>query len=101
MTELNPIFEEESAITADDLLNIAKIPSETIACSNTFPYHVFPSPFQELITETNKALNYPIDYTGSAILTAVSTAIGKSAKIRVKNAWFEFPAIYAALVGNS
>jgi hypothetical protein len=101
MTELNPIFDDEADITVDDLQKIASIPSEILACSNPFPYQVFPSPFQELITETNKALNYPVDYTGTAILTAVSTAIGKSAKIRVKNEWFEFPAFYVALVGNS
>jgi hypothetical protein len=37
---------------------------------------------------------------GTAILTAVAAAIGKSAKVRVKKGWYEFPAIYAALIGK-
>lgn len=65
-----------------------------------FPVDVFPSPFFEVITETEKTLNFPIDYTGTALLTAIAAAIGKSAKIRVKKGWYEFPAIYAALIGK-
>lgn len=65
-----------------------------------FPVNVFPSPFLEVITETEKTLNFPTDYTGTAILTAIAAAIGKSAKIRVKKGWYEFPAIYAALIGK-
>ena len=101
MTQLNPIFADDSKISADILRTIPDILSVPVAGDNPFPVDVFPSPFRELIIETNKALNYPVDYTGTAILTAVSTAIGKSAKIRVKNGWFEFPALYAALVGHS
>jgi len=101
MTQLNPIFADDSKISADILRTIPDILSEPVAGDNPFPVDVFPSPFRELIIETNKALNYPVDYTGTAILTAVSTAIGKSAKMRVKNGWFEFPALYAALVGHS
>jgi len=68
---------------------------------NNFPFEVFPSPFNQLIIECNEALNFPTDYTGSTILSAVSTAIGKSAKLKVKNAWFEFPCIYLSIVGNA
>jgi len=67
---------------------------------NLFPIDVFPSQFKELITESQRAFNFPSGYTGLAILTAVSTAIGKSAKLKVKNAWYEFCSIYAILIGN-
>jgi hypothetical protein len=100
MTKLNPIFDDDASISADDLRNITSL-SHHLANSNPFPVDIFPPPFRELIIETNKALNYPTDYTGTAILVAVSTAIGKSAKVRVKSGWFEFPALYAALVGHS
>jgi len=99
MTQLNPNF-DDSNISADDLRDIPKILSLLDSSANPFPVDIFPSPFRELIIETNKALNFPIDYTGTAVLTAVSTAIGKSAKVRVKNSWFEFSSLYTALVGN-
>jgi len=100
MTQLNPIFDDDSNITADDLRDIPKILTLNDAAYNPFPVEIFPSPFREFILETEKALNYPIDYTGMAILSAVSTAIGKSAQLMVKFGWFEFPALYAALVGQ-
>jgi len=100
MTQLNPIFDDDSNITASDLQSIFNLLSEQEVNTNPFPVHIFPSPFRELILETNKALNFPTDYTGTAILAAVSTAIGKSSKIRVKSGWFEFPSLYIALVGN-
>ncbi len=68
---------------------------------NQFPVDVFPSPFKELIIECKKALNFPIDYMGSAILVAVSTAIGRSAKLKVKSGWHEFASFYLAIVGNA
>jgi hypothetical protein len=68
--------------------------------TNPFPVEVFPSPFQELIKECNKALNFPTDYTGTAIMAAVSTAIGKSAKLKVKSNWYEFAPFYFGLIGN-
>jgi hypothetical protein len=100
MTQLNPVFDDDSDISANDLRNIPNSLYEPAPSSNPFPVHIFPSPFRELIIETNKALNFPIDYTGTAVLTAVSTAIGKSAKVKVKSGWFEFSSLYTALVGN-
>lgn len=69
--------------------------------SNEFPVEVFPSPFRELIDETKASLNYPIDYTGSAILAAVSTAIGKTAVLQVKTGWKEYAPLYLGIVGNA
>ncbi len=68
---------------------------------NKFPVEVFPLLFQDLIIECNRSLNFPTDYTGTAILSAISTAIGKSAKLKVKSGWYEFAAFYVALIGNS
>lgn len=101
MDQLNPKFDDVSNISAEILRAIPNILSEAIDGDNPFPVDIFPSPFRELIIETNKALNYPVDYTGTVIITAVSTAIGKSAKMFVKTGWYEFPALYAALVGHS
>lgn len=67
---------------------------------NKFPVHAFPKWTRELIQDCETSLNFPTDYTGSAILSAISTAIGKSAKVKVKNGWYEYPSLYVAIVGN-
>lgn len=69
--------------------------------NNTFPLEVFPSPFKELLEGCERALNFPIDYMGSALLGAVSTATGKSAKVNVKNEWAEYASMYISIVGDS
>src|SRR5699024_3507948 len=68
---------------------------------NLFPTHIFPSPFKELIDETNKSLNFPPDYMGTSLISAISTTIGKSAKLKVKDGWYEYPATYMGIVGNA
>lgn len=75
-------------------------PSPPIPSENEFPTDVFPSPFKELIEGANKALNFPTDYTGSSILSAVSTAIGKSAIMQVKSGWLEYASLYMSIVGK-
>lgn len=66
-----------------------------------FPINVFPAIFKNLINESKESLNFPADYTGTAILTAVATAIGTSAKLKVKTGWYEFPSLYSAIIGNA
>ena len=68
---------------------------------NKFPIEVFPLIFSNLIVETNFTLNYPTDYTGSALLSAISTTIGKTAKLHVKNHWEEYCSLYMVIVGNA
>jgi hypothetical protein len=68
---------------------------------NNFPVEVLPEPFRTLVIDLKESLNFPIDYTGIGILTAVSTAIGTSAKVKVKNKWYEYPSLYACLIGNA
>lgn len=69
--------------------------------ANKFPVEIFHLLFQEVINECNKALNFPADYTGTAIISAVSTAIGKSAKLKVKTGWYEFAAFYLGIIGDA
>ncbi|MDQ6756270.1 MAG: YfjI family protein [Bacteroidota bacterium] len=92
-------FIDEFNKEADTLLQQAE--KENEIKTNKFPVEIFPSFFQELINECNKSLNFPIDYTGTAIIAAVSTAIGKSAKLKVKNNWYEFAAFYFGIIGNA
>ena len=50
--------------------------SEEVANENAFPLL-----FRDLIKDLHKSLNYPIEYTGIAILTAVANVIGTTAKV--------------------
>ena len=71
------------------------------ANDNAFPIDAFPLLFKDLILDLNKSLNFPLDYTGTTVLTAIATTIGTSAKVRVKNNWFEYASIYSCLIGNA
>jgi hypothetical protein len=95
--------------TEDDLEPIAK-PNDTInqsdnyeksASYNPFPVDIFPTTFRNLINGLNDSLKFPVDYTGTAILTAMATAIGTTAKVKVKDHWFEFGSLYTCIIGNA
>ncbi|EKT3972897.1 DUF3987 domain-containing protein [Flavobacterium psychrophilum] len=68
---------------------------------NEFPFEVFPLFFRNLILEFYKSLNYPIDYSAVALLSAISVAMGTSVKIKVKSLWYEFAPLYCCLIGNA
>jgi len=74
---------------------------EDTAIKNEFPIEVFSNFFKTLILELNKSLNYPIDYSSVALLSAISVMIGTSVKIKVKSQWYEFASLYCCLVGNA
>jgi len=65
---------------------------------NRFPVEAFPEPVQQVISETNANLNFPIDFIGASLLFAVSVAIGNTHKVEVKRDWLESAVLYLALV---
>jgi hypothetical protein len=68
---------------------------------NAFPINVFPPMFETLIDGLHKSLKYPIDYTGTAILTAISTMMGTTAKVKVKQGWEEYGSLYTCILGDA
>ncbi|MCS6795730.1 MAG: YfjI family protein, partial [Raineya sp.] len=66
---------------------------------NPFPVSAFPKAIQEIINALEKDLNFPKDYTASAILFAVSVALGKRYQVKVKGTWIEKAILFLALVG--
>jgi hypothetical protein len=72
----------------DDLLNIR------------FPLEVFPSPIVDIVRDFNNNLYFPVDYIAPSILFTASVALGKSAKINLKDGWSEFGNLFIALVGG-
>lgn len=68
---------------------------------NQFPLEIFPANIMEFVDEANKCYGYNKDFFASAILTAVSTAIGRSVIIRFNNDFMVSVLLYIVIVGLS
>jgi hypothetical protein len=99
--KINPVFtdlEPESLINhVENLKKVTAVEKEIK--KNPFPVEVFPKAVQEIITATNRSLNYPTDFIGASMLYAVSVAVGNTYKIF--NGVFEQTAVlYLSIVGS-
>jgi len=101
---LNPNF-DDSIFTLDNpdtfKKHIAEIQSSFEDKTNPFPVEVFPVAVQNIIKQTNEALNFPVDFIGNSILFAASLAIGNTYKAEIMNNWVEGATLYLALVGRA
>ncbi|WBX68195.1 DUF3987 domain-containing protein [Tenacibaculum dicentrarchi] len=68
--------------------------------SNPFPVEVLPKIIQEVIYEAHSKYQFALDYLGAGILTVVSSAIGNSLKVNVKNGWNEKANLFTVIVGR-
>jgi len=66
-----------------------------------FPLEVFPKMIQDIVLDLKETMSFPVDYTGSAVLFAVSTALGNTHFIRFKKGWICNSIVYVALSGNA
>ena len=99
--KISPKFNFDDISPTDIQSEAKKLIDQGNEVDNKFPVDVMPNLFRDLVIECNRSLNFPNDYTGAALLSAVSTAIGKSAKLKVKEGWYAFANLYLMLVGNS
>ncbi len=81
--------------------HIDKIKREFESKRNPFPVEVFPTAVQEIITNTNQSLNFPIDFIGASLLYAVSVSIGNTHKVEIKSGWQESAVLYLSIVGRA
>lgn len=65
-----------------------------------FPTSIFPEKIENLIDLLYKNAGFEKSVTGSAILFTISTIIGNSKSIRVKNTWIDTPNLWMAVVGK-
>lgn len=65
-----------------------------------FPVHVLSKGLQWITTHLHQTIGFPMDYTGAAILFAISVAIGTSVRITPKRGWTEPGILWLALVGR-
>ena len=93
-------FQSESLLRLSNAIDDS-MKCETLANDNPFPIDAFPQLFSDLIVDLSKSLRFPHDYTGTAILTAISCAVGTTVKLKVKESWYEYGSLYCCLVGNA
>lgn len=80
---------------------IESILNEAEPIGNPFPIEALPQPFRELAKDLSDTVNFPIDYTATAMFTAAATAIGTYSKVEVKKGWIEQGSIFTCLIGNA
>jgi len=82
----------------DKMADLAK---EDSGKKSDFPIEIFPKPIQTYILQCNETLDSNIDYMSAALLWGVSSIVGNSCVIQVKNGWREYCSIWVACVGSA
>ena len=76
-------------------------PQEAGHVSDTgFPLDVFPQAVQSVILDMDRYENYKTEFIATAMLSAVSAALGGTYRIRIKGEWQSNAALYIILVGR-
>ncbi len=65
-----------------------------------FPLDIFPNRLQTIATEFVNALQYHPDFVGTALLTALSSAIGTGFRLKVRNLHTEPAILWTVIVGK-
>lgn len=65
-----------------------------------FPVEVFPKKVREIVLETHKHQNFPIDYIAPCLLFVAALSCGNAAVVEMQMGWKEKPLLYLAIVGG-
>ena len=65
-----------------------------------FPLEVFPQTVQSVILDMARYENYKAEFIATAMISAVSAALGGTYRIRIKGEWQSNAALYIILVGR-
>ena len=82
-----------------ELCNRIRMEAEDIERTG-FPLEVLPQAVQSLILDMATYENYKIEFIATAMLSAVSAALGGAYRIRIKGDWQSSGALYVILVGR-
>lgn len=66
-----------------------------------FPIHVLPKVVQDLVLEANQKLNFPLDFSCSSSLYALSVAIGNCYHIELKEGFEQNASMYLVMVARA
>lgn len=65
-----------------------------------FPMDIYPPSLRQIIEDTHRDLNFPVNYIAASLLLAVSVAVGNSCVLKVCDGWRVKPILYMTLVGS-
>ena len=82
-----------------EICNRARMEAEHI-CDTGFPLDAFPQAVQSVILDMARYENYKTEFIATAMLSAVSAALGDTYRIRIKGEWQSNAALYIILVGR-
>ena len=82
-----------------ELCNMIRMEAEHTEATG-FPLEVFPQTVQSVILDMARFENYKIEFIATAMLSAVSAALGGTYRIRIKGEWQSNAALYIILVGR-
>ena len=82
-----------------ELCNRIRMEAEHISDTG-FPLDVFPQAVQSVILDMDRYENYKTEFIATAMLSAVSAALGGTYRIRIKGEWQSNAALYIILVGR-
>jgi len=66
-----------------------------------FPLDIFPEPIAKYILDCNETLDSITDYMGGALVWMISTMIGNTLEVEIKNGWKEKAIVWIANVGRA
>src|SRR5215204_1819406 len=84
----------------DSMTAMTAIPEENIPDAVEFPIEVYPPYVKKFVRETTNSIGCPTDFVGSAVLAALSTAVGNSREIVIKRDWREGANLYLCVVAG-
>ena len=82
-----------------ELCNRIRMEAEHINDTD-FPLEVFPQTMQSVILDMARYENYKTEFIATAMISAVSAALGGTYRIRIKGEWQSNAALYIILVGR-
>lgn len=85
---------EAETLTTKESITVSENTAES------FPLKIYPEFLQEYCRKLSDSTGLPLDYVAGSVLVAVSAAVGKRIKLKVKN-FSTAPSLYLCLVGKS
>ena len=86
-------------MTREEIINSIRKEGEKNEKDNVL-VDIMPQPIQSIVLTYHRYENYVIDYFVTALLSAASTAMGNSFRLRIKGLWTTNPALYIILFGK-
>ena len=88
---------EESQLPCDDEDDTPQINEPNV---EPFPLDVLPGPARRVVVEGARLQGCPPDFIAVPMLTVLGVAIGTSCRLQVQSGWYEYPAIWTAVVAG-